>query len=90
MKEYFSYFANLGVGSVLAVIAFFLSRTFGKIDSSEKGVIAIWKAIGLMQASDDRSWEQLDPAVKEIQALRERVLVLETLAGVKEESENES
>ena len=77
---------KIALGVIMTLVALMIKRAFSQADSSEKGVNLLREDLGVIKASDKRQWELIDiqrvlndEDDKEIQALRERVLVLETL-----------
>jgi hypothetical protein len=72
------------IGALMASVGFFLSRFFVRADASRDDIAKINQAIGLLNAAKERSFEKdtdqqarLDELEEEVQALRERVVVLE-------------
>ena len=74
----------MAFGAGLTIISYFISRTFGRVDSSEKSVNEMRENLGVLKASDKKQWHSIDfqkdlndALVRENQAIRERLVALE-------------
>lgn len=87
-----NYFLSMGVGSLLTIVTYFVSRTFGRVDSSEKCINALREDIGVLKASEKKQWQAIDfqkdlneALIKENQAIRERLVALEVVVKMDRE-----
>jgi uncharacterized membrane protein YgaE (UPF0421/DUF939 family) len=75
---------GMAFGFLVSALGFFLTRFFTRTENSREDIANINRAIGLLDAARKRSKEEddsikarLKEAEREIQKLRERVVVLE-------------
>jgi len=78
-------FIQVVIGSSLALVAYFISRAIGRVDNSEKGINKLREEFGILKASDQKQWDDLEELIeaheslaRENRSLSDRLIAVET------------
>jgi len=82
-EQYITAAIQVAIGAALALFGYFINRAIGRVDNNEKSSNDLREAVGLLKATNENQWEDIEELTEKVETLaRENILLSNRLIAV--------